>query len=262
MATTPYPDASDRSIRGKTALITGAASGMGEAAAHLFAMEGAHVLLADIDHDKVTAIARSLADSGHGATPLHLDVSDSSAISRAFEDIRNSHGALDILISNAGISVECRLDDPEYETKWTRGISILLTAQQRLVRAALPLLRKSEAARIVMIASTEALGATAGHSAYAAAKAGVVGFTRSLAVELGPEQITVNCICPGPIETGMTAYISAADKERFARRRTALRRYGRPIEVAQMMLNLALPASSYVTGAIIPVDGGLTARNA
>jgi 3-oxoacyl-[acyl-carrier protein] reductase len=130
------------------------------------------------------------------------------------------------------------------------------------VRAALPFLRKSQAPRIVNIASTEALGATPRDTAYAAAKAGVAGLTRALAVDLGKEGITVNCICPGPIKTAMTQGIPEADKEVFAKRRTALRRYGEPEEVAQMTLSLCLPAASYITGAVIPVDGGLMARNA
>jgi len=130
------------------------------------------------------------------------------------------------------------------------------------VRAALPHLRRSRCPRIVNIASTEALGATARDSPYAAAKAGVTGLTRALAVELGREGITVNCICPGPILTGMTGGIPEADRQTFARRRTALGRYGRPEEVAHMTLSLCLPAASYITGAVIPVDGGLMARNA
>ncbi|MBS0332294.1 MAG: SDR family oxidoreductase, partial [Proteobacteria bacterium] len=171
-------------------------------------------------------------------------------------------GGLDIVVNNAGVSAFSPIDSDNYEHIWSRAFDILVTAQQRVVRAALPHLRRSASPRIVNIASTEALGATSRDSPYAAAKAAVTGLTRALAVELGPEGITVNCICPGPILTGMTEAIPEADKQAFARRRTALRRYGRPEEVAQMTLSLCLPAASYITGATIPVDGGLMARNA
>jgi len=124
-----------------------------------------------------------------------------------------------------------------------------------MIRAALPYLRQSTCPRIVNIASTEALGATALHSPYSAAKAGVTGLTRSLAVELGREGITVNCICPGPITTGMTERIPAEQKTIYAKRRTALGRYGDPEEVAHMTLSLCLPAASFLTGVVIPVDG-------
>jgi 3-oxoacyl-[acyl-carrier protein] reductase len=112
------------------------------------------------------------------------------------------------------------------------------------------------------VASTEGLGATGGISPYTATKHGVIGLTRSLAVELGPTGVTVNCVCPGPINTGMTAIIPDELKATFARRRTALRRYGDPEEVAHATLSLLLPAASYITGAVLVVDGGLTIRNA
>jgi 3-oxoacyl-[acyl-carrier protein] reductase len=129
-----------------------------------------------------------------------------------------------------------------------------------MVRACLPHLLKAGAGRIVNIASTEGLGATPYISPYTASKHGVVGLTRSLATELGVRGITVNCICPGPINTGMTAPIPDEAKQKFARRRVPMGRYGEPEEVAQMVLNLSLPASSFVNGAIIPVDGGLTSK--
>ena len=171
-------------------------------------------------------------------------------------------GALDVVVNNAGVSGFAAIDREDYDEVWDRSLAVLLSAHQRVIRAALPHLRRSDAARIVNIASTEALGATATDSPYAAAKAGVVGLTRALAVELGREGITVNCVCPGPILTGMTEDIPEGDRETFARRRTALRRYGDPEEVAHVTVSLCLPAASYVTGAVIPVDGGLTARNA
>ena len=154
------------------------------------------------------------------------------------------------------------LDDPDYDRQWARVLDILLTAPQRVVRAALPHLRRSDAGRVIHVASTEALAAQNRDSIYCAGKSGVLGLTRAMAVELGRDGITVNCICPGPIRTGMTAAIAEEDKATFARRHTALRRYGEPEEVAHAMLSLALPASSYITGVVLPVDGGQTARSA
>src|SRR5690606_29513434 len=171
-------------------------------------------------------------------------------------------GGLDILVNNAGISRRAPIDDENFEALWAETLQVDLTALTYTVRAALPHLRKSESPRIINIASTEGLGATAGISPYTAAKHGVIGLTRSLAVELGREGITVNCICPGPIRTGMTAAIPEEEKEIYAKRRTALRRYADPEEVAHMTLSLALPAASFVTGVALPVDGGLTIRRA
>ncbi|MEY4056510.1 MAG: hypothetical protein RL519_1845, partial [Pseudomonadota bacterium] len=192
-----------------------------------------------------------------------LDVADAAAIRAVVPEVAATFGGLDVLVNNAGVSSFCPIDDDDhYELVWDRAVSVLLTAHQRMIRAALPFLRQSSSPRIVNIASTEALGATARNSPYAAAKAGVTGLTRALAVELGKEGITVNAICPGPIATGMTEKVSDADKAVYAQRRTALRRYGQPEEVAHMTLSLCLPAASYVTGVTIPVDGGLMARNA
>jgi 3-oxoacyl-[acyl-carrier protein] reductase len=249
-----------RSIAGRTAIITGAASGMGRATALLFAREGAIVAVTDLDLAACEAVA---SEAGCNAQAFALNVADHDAIKRVTGDIAGHFGAIDILVNNAGISCFCPLDaDEAYDEIWTRALTIMLTAHQRMVRACLPYLRKSDAARIVNIASTEGLGATPGDTPYVAAKTGVTGLTRGLAVDLGKEGITVNCICPGPIETGMTERVSAEDKTLFAKRRTALRRYGSPEEVAHMTLSLVLPAASYITGAIIPVDGGLMARNA
>jgi 3-oxoacyl-[acyl-carrier protein] reductase len=251
-----------RSVKGLTVLVTGAGSGMGRATAEVFAAEGANVALADLPQSAVEGVAEGLRAGGHSARAWALDVSDADAVRSVVDEIARHFGGLDIVINNAGISNFSPIDGDDYDLVWDRVVAVLLTAHQRVIRAALPHLRRSASPRIVNIASTEALGATARNSPYAAAKAGVTGLTRALAVELGKEGITVNCICPGPIRTGMTDKVPDADKQTYAQRRTALRRYGFPEEVAHMTLSLCLPAASFITGATIPVDGGLMARNA
>jgi len=251
-----------RSVRGLTALITGAASGMGRATARVFAAEGAHVAVTDIGAEGTQAVVREITANGGTANAWTLDVADRAQIVAVVNDVAAHFGGLDIVVNNAGISVLTAIDDDGYDEAWAKALAVMLTAHPRIIRAALPYLRQSKSPRIVNIASTEALGATALHSPYSAAKAGVTGLTRSLAVELGREGITVNCICPGPIRTAITDRISEEHKTIYAKRRTALGRYGDPEEVAHMTLSLCLPAASFLTGAVIPVDGGLMARNA
>lgn len=127
-----------RSVRDRAVLVTGAAGGMGEAAARLFAQQGARVALADIRGEAVEAVAASIRDQGGQARAFALDVADGAAVARVVEAAAQHWGALDILVSNAGISVQCGLDDPGYDLRWLRGLDVLLTSQQRIVRAALP----------------------------------------------------------------------------------------------------------------------------
>ena len=251
-----------RSVKGLTALVTGAASGMGRATARVFAAEGAHVAVTDVSADGAQKVADEIAAADGAARAWRLDVGNRDDVETTVSEIAAHFGGLDVVINNAGISVRVAIDDDGYDEAWTKGLAVMLTAHQRIIRAALPHLRRSTCPRIVNIASTEALGATAQHSAYSAAKAGVTGLTRSLAVELGHEGITVNCICPGPVRTAITDGIPEEHKAIYARRRTALGRYGDPEEVAHMTLSLCLPAAAFLTGAVIPVDGGLMARNA
>jgi 3-oxoacyl-[acyl-carrier protein] reductase len=251
-----------RSIEGCTAFITGAASGMGEATAKLFAQEGAKVAAVDINEEGLKRVVGEIEAAGCQARGWVLDLSDPARIKAVIDEVAAHFGGLDILINNAGISIFSPIDGEDYEAAWAKTFDILVTAHTRTIRAALPYLRKSSNPRIVNIASTEGLGATKFGSPYTAAKTAVIGLTRSLAVELGPENITVNCICPGPIRTGMTDAIPEEAKQEFARRRVALKRYADPEEVAHGTLNFCLPASSFMTGATLPVDGGLTIKNA
>lgn len=254
----------DRSIAGRAAIVTGAASGMGRATAHLFAREGAHVAVTDLDQAACEAVVAEIeADGFTTARAWALDVSDAARIRTVVEEAAAAFGRLDIVVNNAGFALPVEIDQEEaYEASWAKSLEVMLTSHQRLIRAALPHLRKSDAARIVNVASTEGLGATGRNSPYVAAKHGVIGLTRGLAIDLGKEGITVNCICPGPIHTGITEAIPDEHKQIYARRRTALRRYGIPEEVANITLSVVLPAASFLTGVAIPVDGGLTIRNA
>ena len=251
-----------RSIEGKVAVVTGAASGMGRATVRVFADQGARVAALDVNAESLEKVTREVADAGGDVRGWAFDLGDADAINDTFAEIVDHFGGIDILVNNAGVSLFAPIDSDEFEANWARSLDILLTAHARTIRASLPWLRKAEHPRIVNIASTEGLGATKYGSPYTAAKTGVIGLTRSLAVELGGEGITVNCICPGPIHTGMTQGIPDEAKQEFARRRGALKRYADPEEVAHMTLSLVLPAAGFTTGVALPVDGGLTIRNA
>ena len=250
-----------RSIEGKVALVTGAASGMGRATAFLFADEGARVAAVDVNRQGVEDVVAEIQKAGGEAQGWPLDLRDPNGIKALVDAVRERFGGIDILVNNAGISRPAPFEAEAYEEGWTETIDVNLTAHVRLVRAALEDLRASGEGRVVNIASTEGVGAQPFVSAYTASKHGVIGLTRAMAVELGQKGVTFNCICPGPIKTGMTAQIPDEAKEKFARRRVPLRRYGDPEEVAHATLSLVLPASSFINGAVLMVDGGMSIQN-
>ncbi len=250
-----------RSVAGHVVLITGAGSGIGRATAHLFADEGARVAVTDLDADRVGTVVDEITAAGLEAKGWKLDVTDPVAIDAVVGQVADWGGRLDILVNNAGVSFGRPIDDPDFEDAWHLSIDVMLTAQMRLIRVALPRLREAEAGRIVNVSSTEGVGGSAHTAGYTAAKHGVIGLTRSLAVELGETCITVNAVCHGPIHTGMTSAIPDEAKVKFARRRVPVRRYGEPEEIAHGILHLALPASGYITGHALLVDGGMTIKN-
>ena len=166
-----------RSIAGEVAIVTGAASGMGRATAHLFGDEGARVALIDINEEPLQEVVREMTDEGYDAKGWVLDLSHGEAIARVISEIARHFGGIDILVNNAGISIPMPIDSDDYPEAWEKVLSVLLTAQVLVIRAALPSLRKSPHGRIVNIASTEGLGATKYGSPYTAAKTGVIGLT-------------------------------------------------------------------------------------
>jgi 3-oxoacyl-[acyl-carrier protein] reductase len=229
-----------RSVKGRVALVTGAASGIGQATAELLDALGAKV--GGIDREQV-------------------DLADRDAIDAAVGAVRDEHGPIDIVVNAAGISLPAPIEHAAWDAVWDATLAVNLTAPAWVVRACIDDLRRNRDGRVVNIASTEGLGATRGIAAYTVSKHGVIGLTRALAMELADSGVTVNCVCPGPIHTGMTAPIPDDAKTKFARRRVPMRRYGDPVEVAQMIVSLVLPAATYATGAVLTVDGGLSVQN-
>lgn len=255
----------DRSVADRVTIVTGGASGMGRATAHLFADEGALVVVIDRERERVEAVTDEISRV-HGpdrAVGFDLDVTDRGAITDMVSAVLGTWGRIDCLVNNAGISMVSSLlqDEDSFVDAWRRTIDVNLSAYVHLARLVVPTMKDAGFGRIVNISSTESIVATGGLSAYSASKAGVTGLTRSMAVELGRFGITVNCICPGPVNTGMTSGISDEAKEVYARRKVPLRRYGDPEEVAQMTLSLCLPAASFTNGATLVVDGGMTIRH-
>jgi 3-oxoacyl-[acyl-carrier protein] reductase len=251
----------DRSIRDRIACVTGAASGIGRATAYLFADEGARVAVVDRDADGVDAVVGAIVAAGAEAAGFVVDLGDAAQCGTLARDVVARFGGLDILVNNAGVSVPVAIDDEGWTSAWEHTFAVNLTAPARLVRGFLPWLKAKGGGRVVNIASTEGLGASYAMTPYTASKHGVIGLTRSLAVELAHQGVTVNCVCPGPINTGMTAVIPDEAKRRFARRKVPLERYADPEELAQGILSLVLPAASYINGAVLVIDGGMMAKN-
>jgi 3-oxoacyl-[acyl-carrier protein] reductase len=225
----------------RVAVVTGGASGMGRATVELLRTHAVSVAAFDVT----------------GEPPV--DVSDAASVARAVERVHNELGPVDIVVNAAGIGTGGVLGDEAYPQTWEQTLAVNLTGAMHVVRACLEDLLASDAGRIVNVASTEGLVAARRTSPYTVSKHGLVGFTRSLAVDYGRQGITANCVCPGPIVTGMTAAIPATDRDTYARRNVPVGRYGTPEEVAHVIVALTAVAASYVNGAVITVDGGMTA---
>ena len=226
----------------RVAIVTGGASGIGAACAAGLRATGVEVAVFDVAGDEP------------------VDVSDAAAVDAATYRVRAALGPIDIVVNAAGIPSGGMITDADYPDTWQRTLDVNLTGSMLVVRACVADLVAGGHGRIVNIASSEALASSRRTGPYSVAKTALIGFTRSLAVDLGRDGVTANCVCPGPILTGMTVGIPEDHRDRFARRAVPVGRYGRPEEVAHLVVALTAIEASYVNGAVIPVDGGMTAK--
>jgi 3-oxoacyl-[acyl-carrier protein] reductase len=244
-------------LTGKRALITAAASGMGRAAAILFAAEGAHVIAVDVRTEPLEEVVTGIRDSGGSAEAHTVDLTDPQAVDTFLDKILATHQVLDVLYNHAGLRGPEELSFDH--ASWTECVTINLWTPMVSTQRLLPLLRRSDSASIIYTSSTAGLRGTTLLPTYSATKAGLIYFMRSMAVMLGPEGIRANAICPGSTDTrGMRANHPPERLEAIAAS-VPLRRMGDPEDLAAVALFLASDASRYVTGVAIPVDGGATA---
>ncbi|HEX8012078.1 MAG TPA: SDR family NAD(P)-dependent oxidoreductase [Casimicrobiaceae bacterium] len=244
------------SFKGKTALVTGAASGIGKATAEALAAEGASVILADIDRDKGEAAAAAIRAQGGAAAYLHVDMTNEASIAALADDVQSKVGALDVLVNGAGWGKTLPFWEATPEL-WERLIALNFVGPMKLVKALLPKMLERGSGKIVNIASDAGRVGSLGETIYSGAKGGLIAFTKSLARETARYNINVNCVCPGPTETPLLAAVPEKHLEAF-KKAIPFRRFGKPSEIADAVVFFASERASYITGQVLSVSGGLT----
>lgn len=242
-------------LENKVALVTGASRGIGQAIAHALAAQGAVVVGTATSDAGAEAIDTKLRDAGFKGAGMKLDVRDAQSISTVLDGIASEFGAPSILVNNAGITADnllMRMKDEE----WDDVLATNLGSVYRLSKAVLRGMTKARWGRIINISSVVAGMGNAGQSNYAAAKAGMEGFTRALAREVGSRSITVNSVAPGFIDTDMTRALNEAQRQ-IMLDQIPLGRLGQAEEIAGVVAFLASDAAGYITGATLPVNGGM-----
>jgi NAD(P)-dependent dehydrogenase (short-subunit alcohol dehydrogenase family) len=245
-------------LAGKSAILTGAASGIGAETARLFATEGAKVSILDIDDNAAEQLAREIRDGGGDAAAWFCDVANSGQVNAAIDDSVTRFGPINVLFNNAGIALRAPVGDQD-EASWDRVIDTNVKGAYLCSRAALPNFH-SQGGSIIHTSSVTGITGVRGRAAYSTAKAALVGLARNMALDYAHRNIRVNCVCPGFVRTPFIAGI-LADEER-TRRLTALHplgRLGEPRDIASAVLFLASDESSWITGHAMVVDGGFSA---
>ena len=249
-------------IAGRTAIVTGTATGVGRGIAEHFARAGAKVLMCDLSEDDGRAVADALAAEGHEVEFRVADVADSDQARSLTDTAIELWGSLDVLVNNAAIQVEKTIEDTEPED-WDRLMSVNLRGVYSCSRPAIPAMRNSGGGSIVNIASVNGFWVEPGLAAYCAAKGGVITLTRAIAAENGKDGIRCNCICPGYVDTGMAGrYLDSQADPAAARAEVellhAVGRVGQPVDIAACAQYLASDAAGFITGSAFVLDGGLS----
>jgi 3-oxoacyl-[acyl-carrier protein] reductase len=242
-------------LHGQVALVTGATRGIGRAIALELAMAGATVVGTATTDDGAAKITEYLSAVGHAGAGIRLDVADGAAVDAALADIEARFGAIAILVNNAGITRDnllLRMKDDE----WDAVMATNLKPAFRLAKGVLRGMMKARHGRIIQIGSVVGTSGNPGQANYAAAKAALVGFTKSLAQEVGSRNITINCIAPGFIDTDMTQALPEGQRAKLLER-IPLGRLGSPEDIAHAVVFLASPRAGYITGATLHVNGGM-----
>ena len=249
----------ERGLSGKVALVTGASRGLGRAMAEQLAAAGARVaVIYYAQADAALGVVDGIQAAGGEARTFQADVRSSDAVQEMVSQVQDVYGTVDILVNNAGIARDGLLARMS-EADWHDVIETHLTGAFLCSKAVLRGMMRRRWGRIINVSSVAGLAGNAGQCNYAAAKAGLIGFTRALAREVGARNITVNAVAPGFIETDMTAGLAEQWKEE-ALRQTPVGRFGEAGEVAAMVVYLASDAAAYITGQVISIDGGLGMR--
>lgn len=246
-------------LAGKAAIVTGAAHGIGRAIAECFSAHGAHVTVADVDSAAGEAVVAAIRERGGQALFCHTDVSSPTDVARLVATAVAAAGRLDVLCNNAAHLGEFHAVLESTTEEWDKCIQVALLGTHHCSREALPHLIAAGGGSIVNIVSIQAMVGCPTSVAYTTTKAGLLGYTLSAAYDYGPNNVRVNALCPGPIQTRISPKPSEPAYE-WQCSQTMLGRVGTVDEVATAALFLASDESSYVTGAVIPVDGGWTAK--